>query len=193
MYAPAPAPRRGGARRPPGFGDYGLRISFKHPFGKHSLFGKAKRVVGKVAKVALPIAAGGLALKFGLPLIKKGVGGIARLLHPTRPTATVPEAPQPTLPDQSALDTAAAATVAALSQAGIPPIPGATPYVPPPPTGPVVTTGGEVPGIPGEEPPAPEGAGPAEAGLFGAGGGKTMVILTAAGLGLYALTRGGRR
>src|SRR6266487_6739741 len=76
-----------------GLADYGdlgkLKISFKHPFGKKSIFGKTVKVVGKVAKVAVPIIAGGALLKFGVPVFKKGISSLlSRKAKPSTTTVT---------------------------------------------------------------------------------------------------------
>lgn len=78
------------------FGDLGkLRISFKNPFGKHSLFGKAKKLVKKIKplKIASYVGGGilgGKLLQTGFNLAK---GALTR--QPTAPEAVEVSTPTP--------------------------------------------------------------------------------------------------
>lgn len=177
------------------FGELGkLKISFKHPFGKKSIFGKTVKVVGKVAKVAVPIVAGGLALKFGPKLISKAAG-----LFKRRP-AGVPPAPSITPPAPGELPTAPATVADTAAQVGATAImqaagilPGATPYYAP--------SAAAVAAAPVAAPGAPDGAeanlpggeevtAPIQAGMFGGGDStKTLLILGAVGLGAVMLSK----
>jgi hypothetical protein len=175
------------------FGELGkLRISFRHPFGKKSIFGKTVRVVGKVAKVALPIAAGGLALKFAVPFIGKKVGGLFRRRPPGIPPAPSITPPSPDqLPAAPATVAETAAMVGAqtlLQNAGI--LPGAPPasytYATPAAAAPGVPDGTEAPTAPAENATV---TGPMQAGMLGGMDSKTLLIISAVGLGALMLSK----
>ncbi len=178
-------------RRSQQFGELGkLRISFRHPFGKKSIFGKTVRTVGKVAKIAVPIVAGGLALKFAAPLVGKGVGKLGRLFRRRAPG--IPAAPDTSSfsPDQLPAAPATVAETAAmvgaqslLQNAGI--LPGAPPASYATAAAPGVPDGTETPTAPTET-----ATGPMEAGMFGGGGsGKTLLVMSAVGLGALMLSK----
>lgn len=175
-------------------GDLGkLRISFRHPFGKKSIFGKGVRLVGKVAKVAVPIAAGGLALKFAAPFIGKGIRSAAGLFRRRAPG--IPPAPNVTPPSPDQLPNAPATVAEMAAQVGATSLlqnAGLLPGAPPPAYN--ATVAAAPAGVPDgtESPTAPTetATGPMEAGMFGGGGsGKTLLILSAVGLGALMLSK----
>lgn len=114
-----------------GLGLFGIKVSFKHPFGKKSLLGQVKKikplkVVGKVAPFVVGGIVGGALLKKGIGLLKKKPAPVtAPDLVPTDlgpPPQNVPmEAvvPGTTLPSQADL-TAMAAAAAATPRAPAP-------------------------------------------------------------------------
>jgi hypothetical protein len=177
--------------QPQQLGDLGkLRISFKHPFGKKSIFGKTVRTVGKVAKIAVPIAAGGLALKFGVPLLGKGIKKAAGLFHrrppgiPPAPNITPPSPDQlPAAPATVAETAAQVAATSLLQNAGI--LPGAPPASYATAAAPAAT------GVPDGTETAPDqtATGPMQAGMLGGMDSKTLLILSAVGLGALVLSK----
>lgn len=168
-----------------GLADYGdlgkLRISLKHPFGKKSIFGKTVRVVGKVAKVAVPIVAGGALLKFGLPVVKKGVRSL--LSRKAKPSTTTVTAAGPVVTPAvdagaSVADTVADTAATFLKSTLAPKdygIPGATPAV--------ASAADEQSGTVTDN--------VQNAGMMGAGGfdSKTLLILGAVGAGALLLSK----
>jgi hypothetical protein len=172
-----------------GMGEYGdlgkLRISFKHPFGKKSIFGKTVRTVGKVAKIAVPLVAGGLALKVGAPLLKKGISSLFR--KKSAPSTTVVTSAGPVVTpaaDVTATPSVAetvAQTAATLATSALAPsyeIPGAAPVPPAGGEGEAATGGGEVQTM--------------QAGMAGGLNTKTLLILSAVGAGALLLSKRGR-
>ena len=180
--------------QPQQLGDLGkLRISFKHPFGKKSIFGKTVRTVGKVAKIAVPIAAGGLALKFGVPLLGKGIKKAAGLFRrrpgiPGAPNVTPPSPDElPTAPATVAETAAMVGAQSILQNAGI--LPGA-----PPASYPAASYTAAAPaatGVPDgtETGPDQTATGPMQAGMLGGMDSKTLLILSAVGLGALVLSK----
>lgn len=124
------------------FGDLGkIRISFKHPFGKKSLFGKAKKLVKKIKplKIASYVAGGvvgGSLLQKGFNLAKgvvtqaAGGGGGAEAAPEPVAVATTAPAGVPVPAPTGATDAVGTPIPASIQQAmtsGASPIPAAAP------------------------------------------------------------------
>lgn len=171
---------------PPQYGDYGQTRGVRQPKGarrkkKGGLFRKIRkfklgRAVRKVARIAVPVAVGGLVLAKGIPLVRKGVGALFRKKARPAVTEITPEGPvvMPAVEEEapSVVETAAKAAGAAAK---------------------FFTAPMEIPGVtPEEVAPAPPAV--MRAGLFGgAGGGQTLVLLAAAGLAALAFAPKRRR
>ncbi len=159
-----------------GMGAYGAAPTKKK---KGGLFRKIKKFkFGRfLRRTALPIAAGGIALKAGVPLARKGLRTLFRKKGPAVTTIT-PEGPvvtpgaevapggEPSVVETVARTAAEAAKVFTRA----PEIPGVTPTAE---AGGAAEVGGEV----------------MQAGMFGAGGGKTLLLLSAVGLGALLLSK----
>jgi hypothetical protein len=156
-----------------------LKISFKHPFGKKSIFGKTVRVVGKVAKVAVPIVAGGALLKFGVPVLKKGISSLlSRKAKPSTTTVTaagpvVTPAVDASASSPSVADTVADTAVNLLKST----VAAKADYA--------------VPGASPDDQSAAVTDNVQQAGMMGAGGldSKTLLILGAVGAGALLLSK----
>lgn len=167
-----------------GYGELGkLRISFKHPFGKKSIFGKTVRTVGKVAKVAVPLVAGGLALKFGAPLVKKGITSLFRKKAAPSTTTVTPAGPVVTPAADVAAPSVAetiAQTAATLATSQLAPpelaIPGASAAAP-------AQTGGDYLADQQDQ------ANVQQAGMVGGFDSKTLLIMAAVGTGALLLSK----
>jgi hypothetical protein len=168
-----------------GLGDYG-------DLGKGGLFRKIKKFkLGRfIGRTALPIAAGGLALKFGPGLVKKAAKGLFRKrAGPSTTTLTAAgpvvtpaaEAAAPSVADTIA-QTAATLATSALTKSAEPSafeIPGATPSA-------AKDTAAAQEGT-------AAGGGFTEAGMLGGGSSKTLLLLAAVGAGAFLLSKSGRR
>jgi hypothetical protein len=166
-----------------GIGDYGdLGVSF---FKKLKKF-KLGRFVGRTV---VPIAAGGLALKFGPGLLKKGfklLKGKPRAPSTTRITAAgpvvTPSVEAAPSVAETVAQTAAALATSALTKSAEPSafeIPGATP------------SAAKDTATAQEE--TATGGGFTEAGMLGGGSNKTLLLLAAVGAGAFLLSKSGRR
>lgn len=182
------------------FGDLGrIRISFKHPFGKKSLFGKAKKLVKKIKplKIASYVGGGlvgGKLLQSGFNLAKSAITGGGGGGEPVAVTTEAPPGVPVPAPTAAATDATGAPVPPAIAAASA-----TVPSPSPIPAAEAPTASEDVAAQVQED----QTQTAMEAGVAG---GFTMpdfrdpkVLLTLAALGIFAVTqlggkkRGGRR